>query len=407
MLLLQLHRSPIGIKYEKYTTSDMTKQPDDRLHGAVLKRLSIATRVASASASSAWAAMADAVWMLEVIVLAKTVWRSSYEMEVGGILEAMADLRDALTGPSGFPAGLANVDLATFPASIRAGMRPWGVTGRFRRIMAAPMAQIVCVVLWAAAPHALERSVAAPLASLLCRELFCEAALRAMQSTLVQNRRLRIRQPTMWMMLARLGVAHFVMPTAHRLRLFRSDEALEDNCGLEADGGDGGDRIPVIAGALASASLAAFVARHPDQVPAHDVYVWIRDRLMELGLVLWRRSLEDPDLVARRFKRLEGAEYDDRAALQADAGLARQWLLQLDECPICMEDGVELLRLDCIRDLLDGPVHAMCERCWLLLRSDPKRCPTCDRVCSARPFALHPLHQADPPNDESADTSQA
>lgn len=95
--------------------------------------------------------------------------------------------------------------------------------------------------------------------------------------------------------------------------------------------------------------------------------------MLERALILDARST-DAKFVSRLFNRLEVATECD-GVLHAE--IIRQ---RFEECPISMEDGVQLLRLDCCTDTIDGPMHVMCAQCWSLLRSDPKRCPTCDKV---------------------------
>ena len=353
------------------------------IHATVMARIGVATKLAPASPPAAWAAMDDAMWWLQLSLLKKTLAPFDASVDIGGVCSAMTALRSALRSAlqgacmqpsSSFPSDLANVDLVYLRDTIDAAMRPQRVTRTFRADIANSMMHVLDDALWSAAPHALYPYIGRELSTLVRTAIMSDDALKAMRASLDRGNDLNIRHPSTWATLVRLGVAHFVMPSAHRHGLFREEEPV-----FELDD----DRRPTVAGALAAASLSVFVVSHPDQVPAVDVYPWIQDRLQERARALHRRCAENPAFVSRMFKRLEAVPAAADEILLA--GVVRQ---RFAECPICMEEDVALLPLDCCGGgagavLAGGPVHVMCAQCWHDLPSN--RCPTCDRVCSQAP----------------------
>ena len=310
--------------------------------------------------------MEDAMWWLQHLML------HHGQFNFGPIICAMGDLRDAM--PSPFPPALANADMGMLHLVVEEYLSPFRHTIRDR--LAATIMHIMSMMLLSAAPHALPPAITAELSAQLRRT--SDGALTEMRRSLNRHNTLRIRELPTWMMFVRLGVAHFILPSAHRHGLFRSGGYEDDDPA----------HFSVAVGALSAASLSVFVARHPDRVPVADVHPWIRERMRERALALTRRCTEDPAVVSRLFARFESSGSspvgEERDAAVLVAGAVRH---RFDECPICMEEGVELRRLDCCGGdadavLAGAPLHVMCAQCWRDLPTDPKRCPMCDRACS-------------------------
>lgn len=381
----------------------------------VLTRLGVSTRMlrslntlSRAGLASAWASMQAGVWLVQELMLRKAMEPGSGSgdddgdddgggdgqaaLTIGGVLNAMAELREAM--PTPFPDDLPNADLVWFGEVVRAFAHPdgSGASRRFKLRISAVAMHVVTSALSAAAPHALAPDVARGLAvSLRSIVLGGADVMGAIKEHGGRVGIARIQTIGTWTALVRLGLAQFVLHRAHARGLLASPDANANTS--------------IVAGALGAASLSAYLVAHPQEAPAHDVEPWIASRICKRADLLVGRCGQDPQFAARMFRRFKEADgaagggggadrprYEEEAKKKEDDSADRPTVGELlgrifVECPICMVDRVPLFRLDCcpadVDALLAGkPVHVMCADCWRDLRSDPKKCPNCDEVCA-------------------------
>jgi hypothetical protein len=154
------------------------------LQAAVFKRVSIAASVAASSPAVAWSSMGDAVWLIEVMQLASSIFMQPL-LHMKECIDAMQLLRNAMPAP--FPVGLENVDLTRFAESMRATLNA-APRKQFRTIIARSLMQIITIVLEVAAPHALDRTIANDLARLIQTELYCDTVILHLRTVLIEQR---------------------------------------------------------------------------------------------------------------------------------------------------------------------------------------------------------------------------
>ena len=371
----------------------------------------MATRLAQAFPGHAksWQEMETAVWALEATLVTALVLHSHAYMRTTAMLaDAMRDLCHAhkanplpecivLPGMTfinaRFPGSLHNVDLVPFMATVHECARIKG-----NNIMWSVLAELALMVLSAAAPHPLKRGACTAAASLM-RWLLCEKPLRRL---LMCDRKLDGITPLrgcirkMQTGLARLGVAHFVLPPVFSLCYSTDDE---------------------MASGLAAIGLSLDVAaRHDDDVwityqddsddGVHEEERLVVDLSMRTSTML-SRIQADPTF-ARKFirrattgraattRRVDtvNPKEEEEEVVEAcqEAGWDAAYLAEAcPECPVCLEvpgdeAGCELLVLDCVRPTgrNKGPVHAVCTVCWRCMvgQPQPATCPLCRRTCA-------------------------